>query len=205
MANPAKLTAQRISSALSWTLPLLVLVPIFVLINNMLRVAFSESETRRSEAEALQQTQHHTLINLEEKTVEQARLLELVQDLETPVMPLLDGVVALPLVGYLDAPRAQRLTTSLLQRIANEQINCVLVDVTGMKMLDQQAFDHLVRLVQAVRLMGTDCIVTGIRPDIARGLVAYGMDATRLKTTASLRDGIALLLEEHTHTTNNYN
>lgn len=137
--------------------------------------------------------------------MEQARLLELVQDLETPVMPLLDGVVALPLVGYLDAPRAQRLTTSLLQRIANEQINCVLVDVTGMKMLDQQAFDHLVRLVQAVRLMGTDCIVTGIRPDIARGLVAYGMDATRLKTTASLRDGIALLLEEHTHTTNNYN
>ena len=105
---------------------------------------------------------------------QQQELLEL----STPVVKLWDGILALPLIGTLDSARTQVVMESLLQRIVETGAEIAIIDITGVPTVDTLVAQHLLKTVAAARLMGADCIISGIRPQIAQTIVHLGVDLT---------------------------
>lgn len=108
----------------------------------------------------------------------------------TPITEIWDGVLTLPIIGTLDSNRTVLVMEALLNRIAKEHASAVVIDLTGVKNIDSQVSHHLIQMVQAVQLMGSDAIITGIRPDIARALISLNIDLSNVTTRASLSDGL---------------
>ncbi|MBA6098360.1 MULTISPECIES: STAS domain-containing protein [Pseudomonas] len=121
---------------------------------------------------------------------QQEELLEL----STPVVKLWDGVLALPLIGTLDSQRSQTVMESLLQRIVDTGSEIAIIDITGVPTVDTLVAQHLLKTVTAIRLMGADCIISGVRPQIAQTIVHLGLDLGSLTTKASLADALKLAL-----------
>ncbi len=121
---------------------------------------------------------------------QQEELLEL----STPVVKLWDGVLALPLIGTLDSQRSQTVMESLLQRIVDTGSEIAIIDITGVPTVDTLVAQHLLKTVTAIRLMGADCIISGIRPQIAQTIVHLGLDLGTLTTKANLADALKLAL-----------
>ncbi|MBK5006033.1 STAS domain-containing protein [Pseudomonas sp. S32] len=121
---------------------------------------------------------------------QQEELLEL----STPVVKLWDGVLALPLIGTLDSQRSQTVMESLLQRIVDTGSEIAIIDITGVPTVDTLVAQHLLKTVTAIRLMGADCIISGIRPQIAQTIVHLGLDLGTLTTKANLSDALKLAL-----------
>ncbi|MFI6477571.1 STAS domain-containing protein [Nonomuraea sp. NPDC050663] len=115
-------------------------------------------------------------------------------ELATPVVKLWDGVVALPLVGTLDSARAQVVMEKLLQTLVDTGSEHAIIDITGVPAVDTQVAQHLLRTVVAARLMGAECIISGIRPQIAQTIVALGIEFGDIATKASLADALLLAL-----------
>ena len=122
---------------------------------------------------------------------QQKELLEL----STPVVKLWDGILALPLVGTLDSARTQVVMESLLQRIVDTGSSLAIIDITGVPTVDTLVAQHLLKTVAATRLMGADCIISGIRPQIAQTIVHLGVDLGEVTTKATLADAFAVALE----------
>ncbi|HUX64042.1 STAS domain-containing protein [Sulfuricella sp.] len=108
----------------------------------------------------------------------------------TPITEIWDGVLTLPIIGTLDSNRTMLVMEALLNRIAKEHANAVVIDLTGVKNIDSQVSHHLIQMVRAVQLMGSDAIITGIRPEIARALISLNIDMSNVTTRASLSDGL---------------
>lgn len=121
---------------------------------------------------------------------QQEELLEL----STPVVKLWDGVLALPMIGTLDSQRTQVVMESLLQRIVDTGAEIAIIDITGVPTVDTLVAQHLLKTVTAIRLMGADCIISGVRPQIAQTIVHLGLDLQGIVTKASLADALALAL-----------
>ncbi|WP_085677186.1 MULTISPECIES: STAS domain-containing protein [unclassified Pseudomonas] len=121
---------------------------------------------------------------------QQEELLEL----STPVVKLWDGVLALPLIGTLDSQRSQTVMESLLQRIVDTGSEIAIIDITGVPTVDTLVAQHLLKTVTAIRLMGADCIISGVRPQIAQTIVHLGLDLGTLTTKANLADALKLAL-----------
>jgi rsbT co-antagonist protein RsbR len=121
---------------------------------------------------------------------QQQELLEL----STPVVKLWDGVLALPLIGTLDSERTQIVMENLLQHIVDTGATIAIIDITGVPTVDTLVAQHLLKTVAAARLMGADCIISGIRPQIAATIVHLGVDLRAVITKASLADAFALAL-----------
>ena len=117
---------------------------------------------------------------------QQSELLEL----STPVVKLWEGVLALPLIGTLDSDRAQVVMESLLQQIVETGASVAIIDITGVPTVDTLVAQHLLKTVAAARLMGADCIISGIRPQIAQTIVHLGVDLGDVMTKASLADAL---------------
>ena len=115
-------------------------------------------------------------------------------ELSTPVVPLWDRVVAAPLVGTLDSARAQVVMESLLQAIADDGALVAILDITGVPTVDTLVAQHLLKTVAATRLMGADCIVSGIAPQTAQTMVQLGIDLSEVTTRASLADALAMAI-----------
>ena len=115
-------------------------------------------------------------------------------ELSTPVVRVWDRVVAAPLVGTLDSARAQVVMESLLQAIADDGALVAIVDITGVPTVDTLVAQHLLKTVAATRLMGADCIVSGIAPQTAQTMVQLGIDLSEVTTRASLADALALAI-----------
>jgi rsbT co-antagonist protein RsbR len=115
-------------------------------------------------------------------------------DLSTPVVKLWDGVLALPLIGTLDSARTQTVMENLLQKIVETGCETAIIDITGVPTVDTLTAQHLLKTVAAARLMGADCIISGIRPQIAQTIVHLGVDLSAVTTKASLADAFALAL-----------
>lgn len=113
-------------------------------------------------------------------------------ELSTPVVKLWDGVVAVPLIGTLDSARTQVVMESLLERIVETGASIAIIDITGVPTVDTLVAQHLIKTVAAARLMGADCIISGIRPQIAQTIVHLGINLEEVSTKASLADAIAL-------------
>ena len=111
-------------------------------------------------------------------------------ELSTPVVELWDKVLTLPLIGTLDSLRAQEVMENLLQAIVDRQAEVVIVDITGVKTVDTQVAQHLLRTAAAVRLMGAQCIVSGISPKIAQTMVQLGVDVGEVRTRSSIRNAL---------------
>lgn len=115
-------------------------------------------------------------------------------ELSTPVVKLWDGILALPLIGTLDSARTQVVMESLLQKIVDTGAEVAVIDITGVPTVDTLVAQHLIKTVTAARLMGADCIISGIRPQIAQTIVHLGVDLADITTKASLADAFALAL-----------
>ncbi len=125
-----------------------------------------------------------------------ARQQQELLELSTPVVKLWEGVVAVPLIGTLDSARTQIVMENLLQRIVETEASVAIIDITGVPMVDTLVAQHLIKTVQAARLMGADCIISGIRPQIAQTIVHLGVVLEGVVTKATLADAIALALRQ---------
>ena len=115
-------------------------------------------------------------------------------ELSTPVVTLWTGILALPLIGTLDSERTQVVMESLLKRIVETGASIAILDITGVPTVDTLVAQHLLKTVAAARLMGADCIISGIRPQIAQTIVHLGVDLNNVVTKATLADAFAVAL-----------
>jgi rsbT co-antagonist protein RsbR len=116
-------------------------------------------------------------------------------ELSTPVVKLWDGVLALPLIGTLDSARTQVVMESLLQKIVDTASSVAIIDITGVPTVDTLVAQHLIKTVTAARLMGADCIISGIRPQIAQTIVHLGVGLGEVTTKATLADAFQVALQ----------
>jgi len=116
-------------------------------------------------------------------------------ELSTPVVKLWDGILALPLIGTLDSARTQVVMESLLQRVVETGSVVAIIDITGVPTVDTLVAQHLIKTVTAARLMGADCIISGIRPQIAQTIVHLGVRLGDITTKATLADAFVIALE----------
>ena len=122
---------------------------------------------------------------------QQQELLEL----STPVVKLWNGILALPLIGTLDSARTQVVMENILQKIVDTGAIIAIIDITGVPMVDTLVAQHLMKTIAAARLMGADCIISGIRPQIAQTIVHLGVNLEDVVTKATLADAFLVALE----------
>lgn len=116
-------------------------------------------------------------------------------ELSTPVVKLWEGILALPMIGTLDSARTQIVMESLLHKIVETGSEIAIIDITGVPTVDTLVAQHLLKTVTAIRLMGADCIISGVRPQIAQTIVHLGVDLQGVTTKANLADALALALK----------
>ncbi len=116
-------------------------------------------------------------------------------ELSTPVVKLWEGILALPLIGTLDSARTQVVMETLLQRVVETGSGVAIIDITGVPTVDTLVAQHLIKTVTAARLMGADCIISGIRPQIAQTIVHLGVRLGDITTKATLADAFLVALE----------
>ena len=117
-------------------------------------------------------------------------------ELSTPVVKLWDGILALPMIGTLDSARTQVVMESLLQRIVESSAEIAIIDITGVPTVDTLTAQYLLKTVTAARLMGADCVISGIRPQIAQTIVHLGVDLADIVTKATLADALKYALRQ---------
>ena len=132
-------------------------------------------------------------IKTREETIN--RQQEEMLELSTPVVKLWEGVLALPMIGTLDSARTQIVMESLLQRIVETGAEVAIIDITGVPTVDTLVAQHLIKTITAARLMGAECIISGIRPQIAQTIVHLGVDLGDVLTKATLADAFAVALQ----------
>ena len=133
---------------------------------------------------------HTNEVFIEEREAIIDRQREEMMELSTPVVELFDKVLTLPLIGTLDSARAQDVMENLLQTILEKQAEVVILDITGVNTVDTQVAQHLLRAAAAVRLMGAECIISGISPMIAQTMVQLGIDVGTVSTRSSIRSAL---------------
>ncbi|KQW52257.1 MULTISPECIES: STAS domain-containing protein [unclassified Roseateles] len=124
-----------------------------------------------------------------------ARQQQELLELSTPVIKLWDGVLAVPMIGTLDSGRTQLVMEALLQRIVDTGSTIAIIDITGVPTVDTLVAQHLLKTVTAIRLMGAECIISGIRPQIAQTIVHLGIDLEGVITKATLADALAVAMK----------
>jgi len=139
---------------------------------------------------------------LKEKTVQAEQYAETVAaqstailELSTPVVQVLDDILILPLIGAIDTTRANQIVSQVLEGITEYGAVMVIVDVTGVPVVDTAVAGHLMRTFQAARMLGAECVLTGVSPPMAQILVRAGIDVGELRTKGSLRSGLLYALE----------
>lgn len=130
----------------------------------------------------------HAYLHEKEQTIRAQQ--EEIKQTSTPITSIWDGVLTLPIIGTLDSQRTLVVMERLLTRIEADRIRAVVMDLTGVQTVDSQVAQHLIHMTRAIRLMGANAILTGIRPDIARALTSLNIELTDVTTRATLSDGL---------------
>ena len=150
---------------------------------------------RTADLQQVLDTQEETLNELREAISARQTLEKTIQELSSPVLPVLDGVLVMPLIGVIDSERAALLVTALLSAIEHHRARIVLMDVTGVPLVDTQVARVLLQAADAARLLGAEPILVGIRPELAQTIVGLGLDLSSLTTQADLQSGIRYAMQ----------
>jgi anti-anti-sigma regulatory factor/PAS domain-containing protein len=145
---------------------------------------------RSAQLERERQRLAATVRELEDEQAERAQLAATVQELSLPLIPVLEGVLVLPLIGAFDSARIAEFTSVLLEGVERERARLVLIDITGMPLLDTHGAAGLLRGVRAAALIGARCVLVGVRPEIAQSLVSLGVPLAELATAATLQQAV---------------
>jgi len=157
-------------------------------INEMVAaLASSKAQTERYQRE------------LEEKLVTIERQRAAIRELSTPIIEVWDGILCLPVVGVLDTSRSVEMTESLMRAVLERKAHCVIIDITGIDVMDTRTADHFIRMAKALRHLGTYCYLTGIKPVIAQTIVDMGIDMTNVATRRNLRDALLEYVTRRPH------
>jgi anti-anti-sigma regulatory factor len=122
------------------------------------------------------------------ETIEQQR--RAIQELSTPILQLWEGILVLPVIGFVDSVRSQQMMGRLLEEIVERQARHVIIDVTGVAVMDTQTADYFTKIFNSVRLLGAQCLLTGIRPAVAQTLVHIGVQLDQVTTRRNLQQGL---------------
>lgn len=127
---------------------------------------------------------------LEEKlgTIEQQR--SAIRELSAPIMEVWDGILCLPIVGIMDSTRSADMTDALLKAVVATRARCTIIDITGIEVMDTHTADHFIRMAKSVRLLGAECVLTGINPQIAQTVIHMGLEMSEIVSHRSLRDAL---------------
>jgi rsbT co-antagonist protein RsbR len=131
---------------------------------------------------------------LEEKlaTIEEQRAA--IRELSTPIMEVWDGVLCLPIVGVMDTIRSDEITNALLRGVIEMNADHVIIDITGIEVMDTRTVDHFMRMAKSMRLLGAHCALTGINANIAQTVVHMGVDITNIVIYRTLRDALVRIV-----------
>ena len=127
-------------------------------------------------------------LRYEERLKEQARTI---REISTPAIKLWDGIVVLPVVGVVDSARAQQMMDAILLKITETSSRVIILDIQGVAAVDTAVANHLIKIIRATRLMGNQCIISGISPAVAQTIVNLGIDMTGILTNCTLKDALA--------------
>lgn len=155
-----------------------------------LRVLFDSVSSINKLIDSLNIVTFETFIKGREEVI--LRQTDEMSEISTPVIRVWDGVVALPIIGTLDSMRTQVVMENLLQEIVSTGSSIAILDISGVPAVDSLVAQHLLKTVSATRLMGAECIISGIRPEIAQTIVHLGIDLSHIKTKASLASALKL-------------
>jgi anti-anti-sigma regulatory factor len=164
--------------------------------NLQLEQRVAERTATLSEALAVQEAQAKAL---QESLDVQQQLNATIATLSVPIIPINDDVLVVPLVGTIDIDRTRVMLATVLERIEATRARKLFLDVTGVAVIDQVVAQSLLQTARAARLLGTETVLVGMRPDVAQALVALGADLDRLRTAATLQAGLADLKDRHPH------
>ena len=155
-----------------------------------------ERLTRQRQRAILSLAYEQIVERLQKFADDQIMLRAAVQELSTPIVPVYSGVLVLPLVGRIDNARAQGITEALLEAIAREQADLVIIDVTGIATMDTSVANHLLQTARAANLLGSRVVLVGISAEVAQTLVVLGVDLSSLITLSDLQSGIEYALAQ---------
>ncbi len=159
-----------------------------------LQKARDESERRVEERTAELAKANEEQARLQQEIIETQR--QALRELSTPIVPVLEGVLVLPLVGSIDTGRAQQIMETLLEAVGRHQAEAVLIDITGVPVVDTGVANHLLQVTQAAALLGSECVLVGISPEVAQTVVSLGVDLSSIATQANLQSGIEYAIEK---------
>lgn len=131
---------------------------------------------------------------LQQSLEEQRRLSTAIREMSTPVVPVHPGVIVMPLVGVIDAPRADQIVAALLRGVEAHDAKVAIIDITGIPVMDSEVAGYLVEASQAARLLGAQIVLVGIKPEVAKSIVGLGVDLTGIVTRSDLQAGIEYAL-----------
>jgi len=163
----------------------------------VVRVGRSTIEELQDRAQRLQaqqeklQAAHEDEVRLREKVIATQRTAA---ELSTPVIPIAAGILAMPLIGTIDAERTHQIATTLLNEVHRSRAHVVIIDITGVSLLDRTVVRALLKTAQGVRLLGAEPLLTGIRAEVAQMIVGAGLDLSSLVIHATLEEGLAYAL-----------
>lgn len=144
-----------------------------------------------------------TQIRLQEEIIQNQAVA--IQELSTPLIPISEGVLVMPLIGTIDSTRAQQVMERLLTGIAETQSHTVILDITGVAVVDTQVANALTRAAHAARLLGACVVLTGIRPEVAQTLVGLGTNLQQIITQSTLQAGITFAAKRNTTLQHSFN
>ncbi len=130
-------------------------------------------------------------------TIENQRVA--IRELSTPIIEIWEGVLCAPIVGVLDSSRASEMTGALLTSVVASKARLAIIDITGIEAMDTQATDHFLRMARAVKLLGADCALSGIHPNVARTIVHMGIDLAGVASFRTLREALLSHVKTRTH------
>jgi anti-anti-sigma factor len=167
-----------------------------VLVSALTFVAERESSFQ-DQAAALEVAQlERQLVELEVAYREKTHLLDVIREASTPIVPVHEGILVVPLIGVLDEVRAQMLTEKLLEAVVQTRAHVVILDISGVPFFDVATAEHVIKAARVTRLMGAELILVGLSPEVARTVVRLAVDFTGIATRRSLQDGLVYALEK---------
>lgn len=155
-----------------------------------MRQAIRQAEEREAALRTVSEEKTRLLAELAAREEAQARLLETVRELSSPIIPVAAGVIAMPVVGTVDSARAQQIRTALLQGVVAHRARAAIIDVTGVAVVDTAVAQALLQAAQGVELLGAIPVLVGIRSEVAQTLTAMGVDMRSIVARVNLQEGL---------------